>query len=507
MHDIATRSPRLLMRDVRKRFGATVALDGAHLALAAGEVHALIGENGAGKSTLMNILSGAISRDGGTIELDGRPFDPKNPLQVRRSGIAMIYQELNLAPDLSVEENLLLGEEPERFGWVRRAERRRLAQLALARVQRDDIPLDAPVRTLPLAMQQMVEIARACMGEPRVIVMDEPTSSLSRSDVERLFRVIRNIRERGVGVVYISHFLEECREVAGQFTVLRDGRTVGAGEFNGTSDAQIMGLMVGRAVTEIFPHVPHAIGEPVLQVRHMSGDRKPRDVQFSLRKGEILGLAGLVGAGRSETLRVLFGLDRCRSGSVEIRGRRLARTRPHRLWAAGVGMVSENRKEEGLLMGRNLADNLTLSRLDRYAGHGWLSTPRQHAAAARWLGALNVKFRSTRQPMRELSGGNQQKIAVGRLLHHEAEIFLLDEPTRGIDIVSKVEIYRLMGELAAQGRAILFVSSYLPELLGMCDTIGVMRRGELIEVRPAREWNEHSLLAAAIGAGSATQNT
>lgn len=490
---------RLRIRGVAKRFGPTVALGGVSLEVAPGEVHALIGENGAGKSTLMKVLSGAHQPDAGSLLLDGQPFKPSDPLHARNSGVAMIYQELNLAPDLSVEENMLLGTEPQTMGWLRRGERRRLAKRALEEIGQPDLPLDAPVRSLTIAQQQLVEIARALVGEPRVLIMDEPTSSLTRLDTENLFAVIERMSQRGVSVIYISHFLEECQRVASRFTVLRDGRSVGSGAMAGASLDEIIQLMVGRTVDEIYPHTSRAIGEPVLELRGVAGLVKPSRVDLTLRAGEIVGLFGLVGAGRTETLRAVFGLDRLAKGSVSVFSHKATRSTPAKRLANGVGLLSEDRKEEGLLLGRSIADNLTLTRLGPVTRLGIVNSSAQAAAAGKWMDRLDVKALDAAQPVGELSGGNQQKIALGRLLHHEANILLLDEPTRGIDVGSKAQIYRLMNDLAGRGKAVIFVSSYLPELLGVCDRIGVMCRGELSEVRPVADWSESAIIRAAVG--------
>jgi ribose transport system ATP-binding protein len=492
-------NPRLVMRQVEKRFGATRALRGVSLEVAPGEVLALIGENGAGKSTLMKILSGAYLPDAGDLQLDGVEFVPENPQHARSSGIEMIYQELTLAPDLTIEENLLLGNEPSRFGWLNRSKRRQLARDALAELHHADLPLDLPARRCSIAVQQVVEIARALVRQPRVLILDEPTSSLTQRDAENLFAVVRRLRERGVSVIYISHFLEECQAICDRFTVLRDGESVGSGRMSDADLSGIIRLMVGREVTEIYPRLEHSIGKPVLEVRQLAGRHKPSAVNFSLREGEILGIAGLVGSGRTETLRVLFGLDECRAGEIEVCGRSSNSLGPTGRLDQGIGLLSEDRKEEGLLLGRSLADNLTLTRLAPVSRFGMVNQRTQLNVTRRWMEKLDVRAQGPEQPIGELSGGNQQKIAVGRLLHHEAKILLLDEPTRGIDVGSKAQIYRLIGEQAAQGRAVVFVSSYLPELLGVCDTIGVMCRGHLVSVRPTREWTEHAIMAAAVG--------
>ncbi len=493
-------TPRLKMSGVQKSFGATRALKNVSFEVAPGEVHALIGENGAGKSTLMKILSGAYQPDAGTIEIDGATFTPENPHHARRCGIAMIYQELTLAPHLSVEENILLGAEPATLGWfiARNAGRSRGGRWRNCTAKK--FRLSASVGSLSVAQKQIVEIARALIGAPKVIIMDEPTSSLTQADTENLFAVIKRLRERGVSVVYISHFLEECQRIAQRYTVLRDGETVGTGLMAEVRLSEIIRLMVGRDLTEIYPRTPHRLGTPVLEVRNISGAPKPRSVSFTLRAGEVLGIAGLVGTGRTETLRALFGLDRIRAGTVLVSGSDRTHANPATRLDDGIGLLSENRKEEGLMLNRSIADNLTITSYAPVATAGFVNTGRQRRVAQEWIEKLQVRARDPAQPIGELSGGNQQKIAIGRLLHHEAKIFLLDEPTRGIDVGSKAQIYRLMGELAAQGKSVVFVSSYLPELLGVCDTIGVMCRGVLSEVKPVSDWTEHSIITAAVGA-------
>jgi ribose transport system ATP-binding protein len=486
-------SHRLTLDGVKKSFGATAALRGVSLGVCEGEVHALIGENGAGKSTLMKILSGAHEADAGRITLDGAPFAPRNPHEARRAGVAMIYQELNLAPDLSVAENIVLGAEPSRLGWLRRGAMRDTARRALAELGHGDLPPDAPVRSLSIAEQQLVEIARALAGEPRVMIFDEPTSSLTQADAERLFAVIGRLKARGVSVIYISHFLEECRRVCDRFTVLRDGESVGTGALAEMPMAEIIRLMVGREVSELYPRIAHTMGEVVLRVDATSSPRG-----LDVRAGEIFGLFGLVGSGRTELLRRIFGLDAMAAERIAIFGREESSASPPRRLAQGVGLLSENRKEEGLMLRRSLTENLTATR--PISRGGWILRGRERSATREWIAKLSVRARDPGQAVGELSGGNQQKIALGRLLHHDAKILLLDEPTRGIDVGSKAQIYRLVGELAAQGKAVLFVSSYIPELLGVCDNVGVMCRGKLAAVRPAAEWTEHTLMEAAIGA-------
>ncbi len=491
--------PRLHISGVTKSFGATQALRGVDLDVAPGEVMALIGENGAGKSTLMKVLSGAHRPDKGCIELEGRPYLPSNPLDARRQGVAMIYQELNLAPHLSIEENIMLGVEPSRWGWLNLARRRSLARQALADLCHEGLPLDAPAGTRPIAEQQLVEIARALLAEPRVLILDEPTSSLTRMDIENLFRVIHRLRDRGVSIIYISHFLEECQRVADRFTVLRDGQTVGSGLMREAPISGIIKWMVGREIADIYPRQPHPMGKPVFELRALSGRAKPQNASLTLHEGEILGVAGLIGAGRTEMLRACFGLDPLAGGFVLLDQQAMGRPRPSVSLARGVGLLSENRKEEGLMLNRTVAENLLATRWEPFSRFGLIGSQRQDAAARTWMERLAIRARGPSQSIGALSGGNQQKVALGRLLHHEARVLLLDEPTRGIDVGSKAQIYKLITQLAAQGKAIIFVSSYLPELLGVCDTIAVMCRGGLGDVRPATAWTEQTIMQAAIG--------
>ncbi len=496
-----TSAPALRLTGIAKAFGATRALKGVSFELAAGEVHALIGENGAGKSTLMKVLSGAHAPDAGSMELAGRPYAPSDPHDARLKGVAMIYQELNLALHLSAQENILLGAESARGGWIDHRASRARAREALAQLGHESLDLDRPVRAFSIAEQQVIEIARALLTNPRVLIMDEPTSSLTPADTERLFAAITRLRGQGVGIIYISHFLEECRRIADRYTVLKDGETVGSGPMPGASLDHIVTLMTGREVRELYPKSEHSLGPVVLEARELVSAPRLRRASLQVRAGEIVGLAGLIGAGRTELLRAVFALDACDAGAVIVSGGRPGAPTPRSRWAEGVGFLSENRKEEGLMLSQSLADNLTLTKASAFSRLGLISPRRQVAVAQRWIDALGVKCRDATQPIGQLSGGNQQKIALARLLEHPARIFLLDEPTRGIDVGSKAQIYRLIGDLARAGKAVVVVSSYLPELLGLCDTIGVMCRGELAAVRPRSAWTEAEIMRVATGAG------
>ncbi|HEY0985172.1 sugar ABC transporter ATP-binding protein [Schlesneria sp.] len=487
----------LTMSGISKRFGATQALKDVALSVRAGEVLALIGENGAGKSTLMKVLSGAHQPDSGSMQLAGQPYSPAGPHEARMAGVGMIYQELNLAPEMSVEDNIMLGQEPSWYGLRDRKTQRLKVRKVLDLLGHPDLQPNTPVAKLSIAVRQLVEIARALASDSKVLVFDEPTSSLTRQDVDHLFAVIRKLRGAGYGIVYISHFLEEIRQVCDSYAVLRDGHSVGSGRLADVSDSEIVSLMVGRGVADLFPVVPHTPGEPLLTVTTLSGTRAPVGASLELRRGEILGLAGLIGAGRTELLRCLFALDPVRKGEVKVAGIEIEHKTQSRMHA-GLGLVSEDRKEEGLAQNQSIADNLTISRLQPYTRVGFLRLGQRRSEVARWMQRLQVKAASPDQTIGQLSGGNQQKVAIARVLHQQADILLLDEPTRGIDVGTKAEIYKLMGELAAEGKAVLFVSSFLPELLAVCDRIGVMSDGILRDVRPASEWTEESIMSVAV---------
>jgi ribose transport system ATP-binding protein len=505
----ALNAPRFEMHGVRKTFGATVALDAVDLSVRAGEVCALVGQNGAGKSTLMAILAGALAPDAGAIRLDGAVYAPRDPLDARRAGVAMIYQELSLAPHLSVMENILLGAEPARRGIVQRDRMRQIAATALRELGHADIPPDALAGDLQPAAQQLVEIARALAVGCRVLVLDEPTSSLGQADVRALFDLIGRLKARGIAIVYISHFIEEVKAVSDRFVVLRDGRNAGGGITSGTAASNIVGLMVGRTLDDLYPRGARAPGEPILQLdevmpalRELRGARVegPGAATLALRRGEVLGIAGLLGAGRTRLLRAIFGLEPVKRGAITVGAFSGAAT-PHERWRQGMGLLSEERAAEGLALGLSVADNMTLTRLEPLGPAFTVVPARQQAAAARWIDRLGIRCSDPRQTIAELSGGNQQKVAVARLLHHGVDVLVLDEPTRGIDVASKAQIYKLIDELVSgREKAVLLVSSYFPELLGVCDRIAVMSRGRLGPARPVEEWTEHSLLMEASGA-------
>jgi len=488
----------LEMKGVSKRFGATVALEDVSIRVAAGEVLALVGENGAGKSTLMKVLSGAILPDEGEMWLGGKPYKPANPLDARYAGVTMIYQELSLAPHLSVEENIVLGMEPARIGIVQWKEVRRRAIEAISQFENPELRPEAKVGKMSVGSQQLVEIARALAYGCQVLVLDEPTSSLTREDVKRLFEIISRLKKQGKAIIYISHFIEEVKQVSDRVTVLRDGKVVGGGDTAAINTEKIITLMVGRQVEQLYPRSLRKVGETVLEVENLMGADKLQTASMALRQGEVLGIAGLVGAGRTELLRSIFGLDPVRTGKIRI-GVYTGPSSPMRRWDQGAGMVSEDRKVEGLALGLSIADNMTLSRMP------FIVRPaRQDSDCEALIRQLSVRCRNPRQRVIDLSGGNQQKVALARLLHHKVDVLLLDEPTRGIDVGSKAQIYKVIDELACAGKAILIVSSYLPELLGICDRIAVMCRGKLGPTRQIGEVNEHTLMLEATGQETGT---
>ncbi len=492
------RGPLLALSGISKQFGATQALRGVELSVDAGQVLALIGENGAGKSTLMKVISGAHPPDAGQMWLAGERYSPAGPHAARRAGVAMIYQELNLAPDLTVEENMMLGVEPRRWGLVRRRRQRERVLEALRTVGHPELDPRRRVGSLSIAAQQLIEIARGLVSDARVMIFDEPTSSLPRADVERLFAIIDRLREQGLGIIYISHFLEEVRQVANRFSVLRDGRSVGTGRLAEVNDSEIISLMVGRRLDTLFPKVPH---EPLdgagLQVAQLPAFDNGATITLTVRPGEILGLFGLIGAGRTELLRRIMGLDPAAMGVVHWDGQRLQGGTGRRR-SAGLGLLSEDRKREGLAQDLSIADNLTLGHAAPVSRCGVLLPRRRQKLVRDWMQRLQVKAAGPDSPLSHLSGGNQQKVALARILYQDAGLLLLDEPTRGVDVRTKAEIYRLIGEQAAAGKAVVFVSSYLPELLAVCDSLGVMARGHLVDVRSVDDWTEAEVLAAAV---------
>ncbi|MFF0307560.1 sugar ABC transporter ATP-binding protein [Streptosporangium sp. NPDC004379] len=486
----------LRVEGLRKEFPGVVALDGVDFDLRAGEVHVLLGENGAGKSTLIKMLSGAYRPDAGRIVVDGAPVEIRGAGDAQRLGIATIYQEFNLVPELSVGENLALGRPPRRFGLVDTRRMHERARELLARVGVDVDPR-TPVGRLGIARMQMVEIAKALALDARVLIMDEPTAVLTTSEVERLFAIVRRLRDQGVAIVFITHHLEEIPQVGDRVTVLRDGRSVTRVPAS-TPENELVRLMVGRPIDQRYPREPAAPGEPLLRVRGLGRRGAFEDVSFEVRAGEVVGLAGLVGAGRTEVARAIFGADSYDTGEVLVDGRPLPRGDVHAAMEAGLGLVPEDRKGQGLVLGADVAENLGLVTLRRASRGGFVDRAGQRRAAADVAGRLGVRMSGLAQEVRTLSGGNQQKIVIGKWLLADASVLILDEPTRGIDVGAKVEIYQLINSLTASGHAVLMISSDLPEVLGMSDRVLVMARGRLAGELAAREATQDSVMALAV---------
>jgi ribose transport system ATP-binding protein len=478
MNAATAAAPLLEMRGIVKSFPGVQALRGVDLDLAAGEVLALLGENGAGKSTLMKVLGGAHRPDAGTLRLDGQPITFRSPQEARAAGIAVIHQEFNLVPGLTAVENIFLGQELARAGFVHRAEERRRAAELFRRLGAT-IDLDLPCAKLPTAAQQIVEIARALAFDARVIVMDEPTAALSDAEAGRLFEIVRDLQARGIAVVYISHRLDEIFALADRVVVLRDGRHVGARPKAGLGRKDLIELMVGRELAEEYPRRTGQPGAVRLAVSGLARGRAVRDVSFQVRAGEILALAGLVGAGRTETLRLIFGADRKEAGEILLDGRPLEIRSPRDAIAAGIGLLTEDRKLQGLVLGRSVRENFALPNLTRLSRLGFMDGRREREAFGRHVAALRIKVPHQDEAARNLSGGNQQKVVLAKWLERDCEVLFFDEPTRGIDVGARHEIYQLMNDLVARGKAIVMVSSDLPEVLGMADRILVMHDGRI----------------------------
>jgi ribose transport system ATP-binding protein len=494
----------LKLSKIHKSFGPTVALDGVDLELREGEVHALIGENGAGKSTLMNVIAGSLHPDQGTMEIRGKPYTPSNPLDARTHGLSLIHQELSLCPHLSVAENVLMGIESSHMGWLDRDQLIARTNDVLKTFHHADIRPEKRVGDLSVAARQIVEISRALAANARIILMDEPTSSLQREDVGHLFTLIRKLSAEGISVIYISHFLEEVRQISDRFTVLRDGRSVVSGEIASVNDDELIAKMVGRAQQNLFPIRSQTAAqiETILEVQNLASPPLLKNASFELRRGEILGIAGLMGSGRTPLLRTIFGLERPESGTIKVNKKSLPQgsSTPAMRLIEGLGYLSEDRKGDGLTLNQSIADNVTVTRFNSCSRWGWLDLSAQRKQSEKLVNALKIRTQGVQQEVGSLSGGNQQKVIVARLLHQDADVLLLDEPTRGIDIGSKAQVYETIAACAAQNKAVLMVSSYLPELFGMCDRLGVMRRGVLSRVRAIDEWTPESVLQTAIGA-------
>lgn len=497
-------------RHVSKAFAAPV-LKAVDLAIRAGELVALTGENGAGKSTLAKIVAGIESADSGDLRLSGEPYAPRDRAAAERAGVRMVLQELNLIDTLSVAENLLLGSIPARAGFIRRDELMRMARTHLERVGLTGIDPARPVSELGIGQQQLVEIARGLMGSARLLILDEPTATLSAHEISELFAQIEALKARGVGILYISHRLDELRRIADRVIVLRDGEQAADFPTGAVPHDELVRAMTGHAPAERSDRSRRKPGPERIRVEQLSRGSQVSDVSLTVYAGEIVGIAGLVGAGRTELLRLIFGADREDSGDIFLDGAStptLIHSPAHAV-AHGIGLLAEDRKTQGLLLSQSLRTNLTIADLAKVSRSGWIRSETESAAAQSWMQRLRIRARTGEQLVNELSGGNQQKVLLGRWLHKDCRILLLDEPTRGIDIGAREDIYTVLDTLAAAGKAILVASSDLRELTDLCDRIAVMSAGRLVQTFERGEWTEQAILNAAFSAfeGAAARGT
>jgi len=492
-------TPVVELRDATKSYGAVRALSDGNLVLRSGEVRALMGENGAGKSTLVKVLGGVVRRDTGDMRVGGEPVDFHSPHDARDAGLAVIYQEPTLFPDLSIAENVVMGYHP--LGGLKRIDRRAMREQVQGLLDRLGVPLgpERPVRGLSIADQQIVEIVKALSFDARVLVMDEPTAALSGAEVERLFTVVRTLREQGAAVLFISHRLDEVFEISDTVTVMRDGAVVHDARIADMTPDEMVRRMVGRELGALFPKQAASIGEPVLTVDRLTREGVFFDISFDVRAGEIVALAGLVGAGRSEVARAIFGIDRVDAGHVEVAGRRLPPGKPLAAMRAGIGFVPEDRRQQGLVMDLSIARNASMTRMRALARLGLIGSGSENRLAREWAARLQLKFHRLEDPARFLSGGNQQKVVLSKWLATEPKLLILDEPTRGIDVGTKSEVHRLMSQLAGDGLAVLMISSELPEVLGMADRVLVMHEGRLTRELSRAEADEERVIRAATG--------
>jgi len=485
------------MTGISKSFPGVQAVKAVDFDLRKGEIHALVGENGAGKSTLIKILTGVHRKDAGVVELDGWPVSFRSPPEAQRAGLATIYQEFTLVPSLSVAANVFLGHEKTRRGLLNHRRELDAASELLARLGGGFDP-DQLVSELTVAQQQIVEIARALARDANILVMDEPTAALAPQEVTHLFDLLRELAARDMGIIFISHRLDEVLAIAQRITVMRDGATIASRPTSAFSRTELIELMVGRPIEQEYPKEDVPIGDVCLEVRGLGGGVVD-DASFELHRGEILGLAGLMGAGRTELARLIFGADRKQSGTIRLNGRRLDITSPHDAIASGVCLLTEDRKSQGLVLLASAKDNFALPNLKTWSRFGWIDQPREARRFADRAGEMNIRLAHPEQRVEELSGGNQQKLLVARWLETNAEIIIFDEPTRGIDVGAKHDMYVLIGRLAKQGKAIIVVSSELPELIGICDRILVMRRGRIAgEIVDVRQTTQEAIMSLAV---------
>lgn len=492
--------PVVSFKGVSKEFPGVLAVDGVDLDILPGEVHVLAGENGAGKSTLMKILSQVEAPSGGEVHVSGEPVEFDGPRHAQNLGVAMVYQEFALAPHLSVAENLFMGREPGRFGFVNRSAELEKARRLLERVGLDLNPARL-VSSLVVAEQQRVEIAKALAIEAKVMVLDEPTATLTEREIDELFEVIEDLKEHGIAVLYISHRLDEIFRIGDRVTVMRDGKVVDTVPIGDLDEDKLIRLMVGREIKDLYPKNSVEIGEVMMRAEGITRKGKLHDCSFEVRAGEILGFAGLVGAGRTELARAVFGADPLDAGKVELDGEELRIRSPESAIDAGVGYLTEDRKGEGLALQLRVDQNITLANLP--TRFGFIDLGEEQRVARRQKERLDIRTPSLRRKVQVLSGGNQQKVVVAKWLETRARVLFFDEPTRGVDVGAKAEIFGIIGELAGEGRGIVLISSYLPELLNMCDRILVMREGEVAGVVDRKDFSEERIIALATGAEEA----
>ncbi|CAM5480011.1 Ribose import ATP-binding protein RbsA [Mycolicibacterium aubagnense] len=475
-----TVAPYVSLTGMSKSFVGVKALKDVSFDVRPGEVHALLGENGAGKSTLIKMMSGLYSPDTGTITVDGKEVRFASTRDASAAGIATVYQELLLFPELTVAENVFLGNYPRRpGGWIDWGEVRARTRALLDQLDTFDLDVDAKVLTLSVAQRQRVEIAKALSKNARILIMDEPTASLVESDVQRLMAVVRQLRERGVGIVYVSHRMPEIFALADRVTVLRDGGYVATRDIGEVDEAALVSMMVGRPIDSLFPKAEAAIGDTVLEVKNLNHGRHVQDISFSLRRGEILGVAGLVGSGRTELALTLFGMTPATSGSISLEGRTVSITSPRQARDLGIAYVPEDRGQQGLVKQMAIRKNVSMASIERFSSGIFIKAGEEAQRALDAVKRLSVRCRNIGQPVGELSGGNQQKVVIAKWLETNPKVLILDEPTRGVDVGAKAEIHTIMGELVKQGVAILMISSELPEVLGMSDRVLVISGGRI----------------------------
>lgn len=487
------------MQSISKHFGGVQALKNVDFRLRRGEVRALLGENGAGKSTLMKILAGAVSADSGIIEIDGKPATIRSPKDSRDLGVSIIYQEFVLAPQLSVAENIFLDRLSEKSGIVNWKKINAAAKKLLKEMGFDMIDPRKQVGSMPVAYQQIVEICKSLSQDAHILILDEPTAVLTFGEIERLFGIVKKLKDCGWGIIYISHRLEEVFQICDTATILKDGEFVGEYDVNTLTKRELVNLMVGRTMSNYYPARDHNIGKTVLSVSHLAAGSSVKDVSFYVRAGEVLGISGLVGAGRTESMRAIFGIDKIDSGEILLNGKSVRFSSPDAAVKAGIGFLPEDRKNEGVVLSQSIRFNTTLSNIGSFSRFGINSYSKERKIAEELLTKLHTKYGGLEDPVSSLSGGNQQKVALAKWLAANCQVIILDEPTRGVDVGAKSEIYSIINSLAQDGAAVIMISSEMEEIINMCDRAVVMRQGIVTGELDKKELNEQGLIALAMG--------